>query len=109
MRPHLQGKENNLYLLSSAQIDRSLSSLNQLQLGYQCDDLGFAHASREEVTDDFEMVATDARCLYYRTHLSSSEIDGQRNWTNLVKSVCVLISSTTLGQECVLKEVPCKC
>ena len=60
MRPRLQGKEKNLYLLPSAQINRSLPSLNQLQLGYQCDDLGFANASREGVTDDFEMAATDA-------------------------------------------------
>ena len=106
MQPHLQGQERNLYLLPSAQINRSLSSLNQLQLRYQCGDPGFANASGEEVTDEFEMAATDSRYLCYWTQLSSSEVDGQRNWADLVKLVCVLVSSTTLGQECVLKEVP---
>ena len=51
------------------------------------------------------MAATDSVYLYYRTQLSSSEVDGQRNWADLVKLACVLLSSTTLGQECVLKEV----
>ena len=92
MQPHLQGQERNLYLLPSAQINRSLSSLNKLQLGYQCGDLGFANFSGEEVTDDFEMAATDSRYLFYWTQLSSSEVDGQRNWADLVKLVCVLFT-----------------
>ena len=51
------------------------------------------------------MAATDSVYLYYWTQLSSSEVDGQCNWADLVKLACVLLSSTTLGQECVLKEV----
>ena len=52
------------------------------------------------------MAATDSRYLYYRTQLSSFEIHEQRNWAVLVKLVCVLLRSITLGQECVLKQVP---
>ena len=59
----------------------------------------YAIAGCEEVTNDFEMPATNSRYPHYRTQLSSSMIDGQPNRANLVKLVCVLLSSTTLGQE----------
>ena len=60
----------------------------------------------EEVTDDFELAATDSRYLYYWTQLSSSEPGGQCTWADLVKLLCVVLSSTTLGRKCALQEVP---